>query len=481
MKETNSVFLRSLNPENKVLYIIMSKSLKETIKGITLRATIAIAVAAAIGIGSYWFLDREISRNNTITELTKNAEGQIHEILPSFLLVEQKSALKLTLEKIRVNESLSQISFLEGNHEKHTRGCIDRNGFFECPSESSNTIAIAIPVVISDQHFGYLIKEKNVSAPISSSSLLTASAVVLALLIAFSILLLRLFNRLTAKDIPDSLEHLVSWIESWLRGKDEKLGKNLRFSEFEQLAEKIAEVCNKHEEERNQAIVGQISSGILHDIKNDLQSILAAHCMAEEQDAGSEKRLQRLENLNKVLKLKLPNLVNIVETTLDVNREINLKAKFGDVEKTVHFAISDMHDKIASVNANVIIETPGSQMRVFHDFVQVRRVFSNLISNSLDAVSTSKCKKRTIRISFEESGSDVKIRFEDCGSGLEIEDADLFKAFKSTKKHGTGLGLFNARKIVNAHGGRIKSVSPQDLCGACFEVSFPRGGYYGPA
>jgi signal transduction histidine kinase len=67
------------------------------------------------------------------------------------------------------------------------------------------------------------------------------------------------------------------------------------------------------------------------------------------------------------------------------------------------------------------------------------------------------------------------VEVEDSGPGVPPEMKEqIFNPFVTTKKSGVGLGLAIVSKIVDAHGGSVKLISPPNH-GACFRVTFPVG------
>ena len=85
-----------------------------------------------------------------------------------------------------------------------------------------------------------------------------------------------------------------------------------------------------------------------------------------------------------------------------------------------------------------------------HD--QLVQVFLNLILNAIDA--TAKNGRIEIRAAAERGGIRVEVR--DDGPGIPPEQAArLFQPYFTTKKHGTGLGLFVTRQLVADHGGDV--------------------------
>ena len=100
---------------------------------------------------------------------------------------------------------------------------------------------------------------------------------------------------------------------------------------------------------------------------------------------------------------------------------------------------------------------------------QLVQVFLNLILNAIDA--TERDGKVTLAISHADGVVEVQVR--DNGCGIAPEQATrLFSPYFTTKKHGTGLGLFVTRRLVNDHGGSVSFDSAPGE-GTTFRVALP--------
>lgn len=107
---------------------------------------------------------------------------------------------------------------------------------------------------------------------------------------------------------------------------------------------------------------------------------------------------------------------------------------------------------------------------VLADRDQIRSVVINLVLNARDAQGGS----GRIEIRTEHSGAQVVLSVADRGSGMSpafIRDS-LFRPFQSTKKKGLGIGLFQSRTVVHAHGGTIQ-VQSEPGAGSTFRVMLP--------
>lgn len=120
---------------------------------------------------------------------------------------------------------------------------------------------------------------------------------------------------------------------------------------------------------------------------------------------------------------------------------------------------------------NVAIELHGLSAvpPVQGDAVQIRQVLTNLVQNSIEALSSG----GQVRVSAEASPQGVTLHVEDSGPGLPPEVMRrLFEPLVTTKPAGVGLGLALVKRIADRHGGRVELTSGA-LGGVRFGVFFP--------
>lgn len=434
---------------------------------------VTLIVVAAIGLVSgltYTHLRVMWAKNRVSEDLQRDLPNQIESVIPSFLLPEQSAGLFLILDRIKNNEKLSSIEVVKTSDElqKKFPDCANLSASLVCFNDDSKTI-VAKPIEESGHLFGYLVKTKTNDITESSGQLIeTIEAVGIALFISFAVLFWVL-AKLMSKEVPRSLDDLLKWIEADLNGHPQKI-PHLKFKEFNQLREGISEILERYDRSRDQAVIGQLTSGIMHDIKTSLSSIVMASGLVNEQSEGSAKRLTRLEHLQKVCTTRLPMIGAIIETTLDGSRDIHIEPRFANLGNAIHDALAINSDLIQLHKAKIDVEVPDSAIE--HDPVQVTRVFTNLIKNGIEAAH-EKGAQPAIRIKLESTTDSVQVVFEDNGPGLPEKSESLFRIFKSTKAHGCGLGLTVSRKIVEAHRGSITVTRSLDLGGAQFNLRFP--------
>ncbi len=105
---------------------------------------------------------------------------------------------------------------------------------------------------------------------------------------------------------------------------------------------------------------------------------------------------------------------------------------------------------------------------------ELQQLFSNLVSNALDAMKSSGGVLRvSAEVAEQDESEQVRIRFSDTGHGIEPTHLDrIFEPFFTTKKDkGTGLGLWIAKRVVEDHGGELQVESSRE--GTTFTILFP--------
>jgi len=104
------------------------------------------------------------------------------------------------------------------------------------------------------------------------------------------------------------------------------------------------------------------------------------------------------------------------------------------------------------------------------DLEQLPKVLTNLLLNAREAISGS----GTIRVATMVQGGHAVVSVADTGCGMSAEflSRRLFRPFQTTKKKGLGIGMFQSKMIIEAHGGRVEVASDPGR-GTTFRVVLP--------
>jgi signal transduction histidine kinase len=193
-----------------------------------------------------------------------------------------------------------------------------------------------------------------------------------------------------------------------------------------------------------------------------------------EQADNPEKRKVRLEALYKASVVNLPKINDLINLTLDGSREITVTPKKAGVVEILESAIKTNEALGQTKKVKIEIQGKASDLVVPHDPMQMERVFTNLIKNAIESCAETE-KGREVLISARKDvrAQSLIISVDDAGQGLPLEPQSVFRLLKSTKLHGSGLGLIVSRKIVEANGGKLVPSHSPLLGGARFEVFLP--------
>jgi len=217
------------------------------------------------------------------------------------------------------------------------------------------------------------------------------------------------------------------------------------------------------------AAVGQLVSGVAHEVNNLLTAILGfTDLLMENPDLAENVRRDLRVILQEAQRTKqiVQNLLSFARQMPPQRQPVQLNSI---VQRTVHLRSYDF----MSHSIQVVERLDDSLPQVIGDSHQLQQVFLNILNNAYDAVRETTRPAR-IEIMSARSGNFAEVAFRD--NGLGITDPDrIFDPFFTTKDigKGTGLGLSICYGIVREHGGEIVCHNNTDAEGATFIVRLP--------
>jgi signal transduction histidine kinase len=190
------------------------------------------------------------------------------------------------------------------------------------------------------------------------------------------------------------------------------------------------------------ATIGELSSRLVHDIKNPLSVIDLATQLLKSKSTEDETS-QKLELIEKGIK----SMSNQINDVMDFVRSKQPELKLWDLNSILEECINRLR-----IPDSVKVTLPKKSILVKCDRNQFEVVFINLISNALDAIDDD----GSIEIRATTSSLETKIEVIDSGEGVSKDKLDLiFEPLITYKKTGTGLGLASCKNIVENHKGKI--------------------------
>ncbi|HEX2770699.1 MAG TPA: XrtA/PEP-CTERM system histidine kinase PrsK [Geobacteraceae bacterium] len=208
---------------------------------------------------------------------------------------------------------------------------------------------------------------------------------------------------------------------------------------------------------REMAAMGRVATFVMHDLKNLVSALSLMLDNVQEYIADPEFQKDLLDTLgNTVTKMNslisrlkhLPEKVSLQRTPVDL--------------------LQLAHDTTLLVKGGNFLVT-GAPVIAEVDRDEIQKVALNLMLNAIE--STAGKKPVTVEVGKEETPF-FRVKDEGCGIPEDFLRNSLFTPFKSTKKKGLGIGLYQCKKIVEAHGGKIEVISELDK-GSEFTVWLP--------
>jgi signal transduction histidine kinase len=231
-----------------------------------------------------------------------------------------------------------------------------------------------------------------------------------------------------------------------------------------------------HERESRLAAIGQMTSAVVHDLKNPLTLVKGYADLAHAQALRGADAATIARELDTV-RSESDRLRRMIEEILDFARGGSPKLALETVaarrfldEALVPLA-ADLHER--RIATEFSLDLDGS-LAIALDRDRMKRVLENLITNAREALANWGKDKRIVIRAWAEGGT-LALRVADSGPGIPEEVAvRLFEPFATTgKNQGTGLGLVTVRNLVKAHGGEIRVETKAPEGGAAFTVILP--------
>lgn len=218
-------------------------------------------------------------------------------------------------------------------------------------------------------------------------------------------------------------------------------------------------VLREAERLRRLAEIGQMTAAVAHEIRNPLTGIRSAAQMVREDPESVTDYLGVIEE--EVLKLN-----SLCEEFLAFSKPMELVIEETDLPALVRGVCERQKPDFTRANVTLTIDSAWDIPTINLDRRRIEQVVHNLLRNAREA-----CKPGgAVNVTVAESSIVVR----DNGAGIsEVQLERLFSPFFTTKPDGTGLGLCNVRRIVDAHGAKIVAQS-QPGEGSTFTVQFDR-------
>lgn len=194
------------------------------------------------------------------------------------------------------------------------------------------------------------------------------------------------------------------------------------------------------------ALIGRLASGVVHEIRNPLTSIMGFLKFVEEGHAKNG-----LFDYLPVIKMELEQINKFTNEFIELSYSKHNEWTKADIACIIQHSLNAVEPENHNVSAQV--ETDCNK-EIMVDCIEphLNLLFINLFKNSIEAMPNGGCLK--VKLDCQEEKVEIKVI--DTGKGISPERIKhLCEPYYSTKEKGTGLGLMRSLKIIHDHNGKI--------------------------
>jgi PAS domain S-box-containing protein len=233
--------------------------------------------------------------------------------------------------------------------------------------------------------------------------------------------------------------------------------------------QKLAEEALRRAEKL--AATGRLAASIAHEINNPLSAVTYSLYLALQDTSLTPEVRSLLQTADE----ELARVSHITTQTLRFHRQ-SKAAALADLSEIMQSVLTLFRRRFAARQIEIVSEcATGARIWCLED--ELRQVFANLVSNSLDATPDGGRVRIRVRRASVEGREGVRVTVADTGCGIPRENRQrIFEPFFSTKDAtGIGLGLWVSEGIIRKHAGRVslRSGTGQDRHGTVFSLFFP--------
>jgi signal transduction histidine kinase len=213
------------------------------------------------------------------------------------------------------------------------------------------------------------------------------------------------------------------------------------------------------------ASVGELASGIAHEIKNPLIGVASGVDLLSKRIAADPQSAVLLEQIH----TQIRRIELAIQDLLSYATPKDPLFTWTDPKQLVDRLVSLVRPQADAAGVRITEGSAGVLPTIRVDPELITQALVNLALNAIQAMESG----GTLQISVETEDGSVRFSISDTGKGIAPDELErIFRPFYTTKHQGTGLGLAITRTIVERHGGYITAKSELDT-GSTFTLVIP--------
>ncbi|MBC7362005.1 MAG: HAMP domain-containing protein [Candidatus Aminicenantes bacterium] len=455
-----------------VLFIIQNREVKSIYQDKKNRGLVMVRYIAEMNVRRLvlWDLD----------PIDENISGLIRDDLAYVIFYDRNGRPVVVSESIAGNADVINQTSCAGRVSPED--VFYRNISLVSQGKSYKVMEIEIPIFVpgSETKWGSVkigLKLEDVQERIYKTRLVLLGFGLVALLLTI------LSSNLLARRITRPIKNLVEGTKRISRGdftyripviSSDEIGELTQ--SFNEMTEQLL-IARRQTEEANRRLVqaeklasiGRLSATIAHEIRNPLTSV-----KLNIQKLAESEKLDELEKEHLAIAQEgIDQIEKFIKELLSFTRASVLQPDYFSMEEILEESLKMLKPSLAEKKIILEKDFEKDLPQAYVDGDKLRQVFLNVLRNAYEAVNEGGKIEISLRMNREKDRPCFEIRISDNGCGIPEKDwENIFEPFFTTKSSGAGLGLANARRILEQHGGTIKVVK-KDGPGSCFLLTVP--------
>ncbi|MEI0529742.1 ATP-binding protein [Brachyspira intermedia] len=224
---------------------------------------------------------------------------------------------------------------------------------------------------------------------------------------------------------------------------------------------KTYESAQKLKRAEQLASLTTLAAGVAHEIKNPLGSISIYVQLIDKiikKNMDNECQCYKdFKEYSDIIKEEISRLEETINSFLFSVRKLELNIEDVNINELILSIIAFLKYEIEKNNVNIDVKFDKDNLILKLDEKYIKQSLINIIQNAIDAMSNNADdKKKEIFIKLKTVDNYAVISIKDTGIGIKEESlGKIFEPYFTTKRHGTGLGLTNVVRIIEAHNGNV--------------------------
>lgn len=207
---------------------------------------------------------------------------------------------------------------------------------------------------------------------------------------------------------------------------------------------------------KHMAYVGELSSGLAHEIRNPLNTMSINLQLLRESIRSGDT--EKVDSKISVLERAKNHAADVLTQFMDFAKYKPARTEVFDLLKLVRNVVAMVEEDLKEKRIELVLEIPPGGLNIEANQQELSGMLFNLVLNAMDALDALPAAqdRRELRIIAAAQKKDLRLAVVDTGEGMDdFTRAHVFTPFFSKKKKGTGLGMAMVKRIVDEYQGTI--------------------------